>query len=256
MKLSFVIPAYNEEHTVGKCLESVLQEIDRNHLTINSDVEVVVVNNVSTDRTKEVALSMPGVRVVDEPHKGLVWARKAGFDNTRGELVANVDADTELPVGWLATVFKEFTHPNVVALSGPYIYTDISFPERTLVKFFYAIGYVFYWLAHYIFGAGAMLQGGNYIVRRTALEQIGGFDTHITFYGEDTDIAKRIGEVGEVRWTWRLPMYTSGRRLRKEGVVRMGLRYAVNFFWVNFFGHPYSTHYIDIRTSATKGEQK
>jgi cellulose synthase/poly-beta-1,6-N-acetylglucosamine synthase-like glycosyltransferase len=218
---------------------------------------VVVVNNASTDKTKEVAQTFAhstnsgqaGVRVVDEMHKGLVWARKAGFDNSTGELVANIDSDTHLPAGWIAVVLKNFEDPHVVALSGPYIYDDVSALERALVKLFYATGYIFYFIAHYVFKSGAMLQGGNYVVRRDALMQIGGFDTRIAFYGEDTDIAKRLGEVGEVRWTWALPMYTSGRRLRKEGLLRMGMRYAVNFFWVNFFGRPYTSAYTDIRVT-------
>jgi glycosyltransferase involved in cell wall biosynthesis len=247
MKISFVIPAHNEEATVGKCLTSVLKEIETNHLEIGKDVEVVVVNNASTDKTKEVVQKFAAVRLVDEPTKGLVHARKAGFDNSTGELVANIDSDTHLPTGWLAVVLKNFNNTHVVGLSGPYIYDDISALERAFVKLFYAIGYIFYWIAHYIFRSGAMLQGGNYIVRRDALQKIGGFDTRIIFYGEDTDIAKRLGDVGEVRWTWSLPMYTSGRRLRKEGLLRMGARYAINFCWVNFFGRPYTSHYIDIR---------
>ena len=96
---------------------------------------------------------------------------------------------------------------------------------------------------------GAILIGGNNFIRAATLRQAGGYNTAILFYGEDTDIAKRLGEVGEVRWTWKLPMYTSGRRLKKEGIARMGMRYAVNFFWVNFFGKPYTAEYSDVRVS-------
>lgn len=247
MQISFVIPAYNEEAALPGCLKSVLREIETNHLKMGEEVEVVVVNNASADATREVALKYPGVRVVDEPIKGLVQARHAGFVATTGGIIANIDADTRLPPGWLETALRAFGDAGLVALSGPYVYADISAFERALVKIFYAVGYVFYWVAHYMLNVGAMLQGGNYLVRRDALQKIGGFDITIEFYGEDTDIAKRMGQVGEVRWTWRLPMYTSGRRLRAEGVVRMGVRYATNFFWVNFFGKPYSREYKDVR---------
>lgn len=244
MKISFVIPAYNEEDLLAQCLESVLRELARG----SYDAEIIVVNNASTDRTKEVAGSFSGVRVVDEPIKGLVQARHAGFVVTTGELVANIDADTELPPGWVDAVLTSFAKDkNLVALSGPYIYTDLPAFQRALVKLFYAIGYTFYFFVHYCLRAGAMLQGGNYVVRREALECIGGFDTSIAFYGEDTDIAKRLGRVGKVRWTWKLPMYTSGRRLKQEGIVRMGARYALNFMWVNVLGRPYTKHYTDVR---------
>ena len=245
MKLSFVIPAYNEEALIASCLESVQRELARG----SYDAEIIVINNASTDRTKEIVLSFPGVRVVDELRKGLVQARHAGHTAAVGELVAHIDADTQLPPGWVNTVLSAFAEsPKLVALSGPYIYNDLPVFKRSLVKLFYAVGYVFYYLAHYVFGVGAMLQGGNYVVRRSALEEIGGFDTRIDFYGEDTDIAKRLGRVGEVRWTWKLPMYTSGRRLAHEGIVRMGIRYAANFIWVSILDRPYTKEYTDVRS--------
>ena len=85
-------------------------------------------------------------------------------------------------------------------------------------------------------------------LRKKDFEKIGGFDTQIAFYGEDTDIAKRLGRVGEVRWTWKLPMYTSGRRLAHEGIVRMGIRYAANFIWVSILDRPYTKEYTDVRS--------
>ncbi len=245
MKLSFVIPAYNEEARVGKCLESVLKEIAG-----KEGIEVVVVNNASTDRTKEIAMGFPGVRVVDEMQKGLVRARQAGYKATTGELIANVDSDTILPQGWVTKVLRAFeTDRTLVALSGPYIYYDLSLLNRALVKLFYFFGYVFYLINHFILHKGAMLQGGNFILRRTALDKIDGFDTSIEFYGEDTDIANRISKVGKVRWTFSLPMYTSGRRLKEEGVLRMGYKYALNFLVVTFRGKPHTKDYKDIRSS-------
>ncbi|MBI2004798.1 glycosyltransferase family 2 protein [Patescibacteria group bacterium] len=245
MKLSFVIPAYNEEALIARCLESVGRELARG----SYDAEIIVINNASTDRTKEIVLSFPGVKVVDEPKKGLVQARHTGHSAAVGELEAHIDADTQLPLGWVDTVLDVFeNNPHLVALSGPYIYKDLSLPKRALVKLFYAVGYLFYFVAHYVLHLGAMLQGGNYVVRREALDTIGGFDTRIAFYGEDTDIAKRLGQVGEVRWTWKLPMYTSGRRLAHEGIVRMGIRYAANFIWVSILDRPYTKGYTDVRS--------
>jgi glycosyltransferase involved in cell wall biosynthesis len=81
MKISFVIPAYNEEAVIAKCLESVQKELTRTPC----EVEVVVVNNASTDKTREIALTFPGVRVVNEEKKGLVFARAAG--DQRGTMV-------------------------------------------------------------------------------------------------------------------------------------------------------------------------
>lgn len=212
------------------------------------DAEVIVVNNASTDRTGDVARAHAWVRTVDEPRKGLVRARHAGFMAATGKLIANIDADTMPPEGWLATVLAEFSRDeHLAALSGPFIYHDLPLSHRAFTRLFYIAGYLSYLANHYVFRTGAMLQGGNFVVRRTHLEQAGGFDTSIEFYGEDTDVARRIGRVGKVKWTFRLPMYASGRRLKHEGIVVTGARYAANYFYVLVRGKPLTATYTDIR---------
>lgn len=247
MKISFSIPAYNEEHRIARCLEAVQKEILR--AGMENECEILVVNNASTDKTKEIARRFTGVRVVDEPRKGLTFARQAGFEQSKGELVANVDSDTMLPPGWLDTVMREFDrNENLVALSGPFIYYDLWPLARFWVKCFYAIGYATYAVNKHVLRAGSMLQGGNFVVRRGAMQKIGGFDTSIKFYGEDTDVARRLNGIGDVKWTFRLPIYASGRRLDHEGIVRIGLRYALNYLWTTFAKRPWSEEYVDIRT--------
>ncbi|HEY4200126.1 MAG TPA: glycosyltransferase family 2 protein [Devosiaceae bacterium] len=244
-KLAFVIPAYNEQALIGQCLESVIKEVTRAGAT--ADVDIVVVNNASTDRTREIALSYPGVRVVDEDKKGLVNARHAGFEATTAELVANIDSDTMVPPGWVTTVFNEFgANPSLVALSGPYIYYDLSRWNQFLVRLFYYVSYFVYLLAK-LFKIGSMIQGGNFIIKRSAWLQAGGYDRTIDFYGEDTDVAVRMSKVGPVKWTFYLPMLTSGRRLEKEGVFKTAGTYVLNFFWVTFVGRPKTREYTDIR---------
>ena len=244
MKVSFVIPAYNEEKLLDACLASIGREIARTAC----DTEVIVVNNASTDGTCAVVLRYPRVQLVDEPKKGIVFARHAGFIVSSGDLIANLDADTVLPSGWLATVLAEFlARPNLVALSGPHLYYDLSRLRRALTHFFYLGGYAVYFVSHRIFKKGGMLQGGNFVVQRTALVAIGGFDTSITFYGEDTDLARRLAKVGRVHFTFKLPIYASGRRIAKEGIALSGYRYALNFLSTLFFKRPVTTTYEDVR---------
>ena len=243
-QLSFVIPAYNEEALIGACLESVLAEVKRSGI----DAEVVVVNNASVDRTGEIARGFAGVKVVDEPKKGLVNARHAGFENSSGPLVANIDSDTLVPEGWLTTVIREFSaNPKLVCLSGPYVYYDMSLWNRFLIRLFYVLTWLIYVLNHYVLRVGSVVQGGNFVFRRDAWLKAGGFDTSIAFFGEDTDVAVRLSKVGKVKWTWGLPMKTSGRRLEKEGVFKTASTYTLNFFWVTFRGKPATVDYTDIR---------
>jgi GT2 family glycosyltransferase len=99
----------------------------------------------------------------------------------------------------------------------------------------------------FVLRIGSMVQGGNFVLRRSALEKAGGYDTTITFYGEDTDVARRLNKVGAVKWTFTLPVYTSGRRIKGEGIVTTSARYTANYFWVTFFGRPFTKQYKDIR---------
>jgi glycosyltransferase involved in cell wall biosynthesis len=244
MQLVFVIPAYNEEALIGKCVESVLAEVKRS----GRPCEVVVVNNNSTDRTREIAASYEGVRVVDETQKGLVSARDGGFRATTAELVANIDGDTIVPPGWLDTVFDAFEKDDrLVCLSGPYVYYDLSAWNRFLISLFYGLTWLIYVINHYVLRVGSVVQGGNFVLRRDAWIKAGGFNREIKFYGEDTDVAVRLSRIGKVKWTFKLKMLTSGRRLAEEGVFRTAGTYTLNFFWVTFAGKPATRSHTDIR---------
>jgi glycosyltransferase involved in cell wall biosynthesis len=244
MRLSFVIPAYNEEAYLGDCIESILVETKASY----SETEIIVVNNASSDRTREVALSYPGVILVDEPIKGLTHARQAGFNASSGELIANVDADSRLPYGWLAKVLDEFDRrPGMVALSGPVIYYDLSKWQARLIQVFYLIAWLTYALNRYVLRVGSMVQGGNFVVTRKAIKEIGGFNLSISFYGEDTDIARRLNKVGNVRFTFGLRMFSSARRLKGEGIMTTAIRYTMNYFWTTFLRRPFTLENVDIR---------
>jgi glycosyltransferase involved in cell wall biosynthesis len=246
IKLSFVIPAHNEEERIGRCLDSILRDSEG-----RNDVEVIVVNNASTDETENVVRRYRTVRLVREERKGIVWARRAGFLEAKGDLIANVDADTMLTPGWITVVLREFNNNGkLVALSGPFIYYDLSNLEQFWVAIFYRLGFALYIVNRFILNIGSMLQGGNFVVKRAAIERIGGYNTSIDFYGEDTDLARRLHKIGGVKFTFELPMYSSGRRLREEGILRIGLRYAINYFWTIFGKRPYTKTSTDIRTKT------
>lgn len=236
-RLSIVIPAHNEEAYLGECLRAALREAGRSGL----DVEIVVVNNASTDRTAEVAASFGGVRVVEEPRKGLSRARHRGYLATRGELIVNLDADTRMPRGYLRAVQRAFARdPRMVCLSGPFFYYDLPAPYQIVTSAFFMLSGLPNILGQRVLRLGAIAQGGNFTVRRRALDRIGGYNTDLEFYGEDTDIATRLSKVGLVRFSFRIVMPTSGRRLRANGMLRTGWRAFINIIFVLFYGRPYT----------------
>lgn len=244
-RISFVVPAFNEETLLPACLAAIQAEIGRVGC---SDAEIVVVDNASTDATNALATATAGVRVVSEPLRGLVQARSAGFHATSGALVANIDADTLLPPGWITRVLAEFARdPKLVALSGPYDYYDVPPRVRRAARAFYGMAYCTYLVNRHVLRIGSMVQGGNFVVRRDALLLAGGFDTRFSFYGEDTDIAKRMSKVGRVKFSWTLTARSSGRRLRGDGLVLTGLRYGMNYLWTTVLRRPFTEAWHDYR---------
>ena len=76
LTISFVVPAYNEEALIASCLYAILVETSR----VGCRAEIIVVDNNSTDRTRQIAAGIPGVVIVDEPQRGLVHIQmSAGY---------------------------------------------------------------------------------------------------------------------------------------------------------------------------------
>ncbi len=247
MKISFVIPAYNEERYVGACIESIERELDAGGLVLGTDAEIIVVNNASTDSTHAVAARYDGVRIIDEMRKGVVRARQAGFVAAQGDLIAFIDADATLTRGWLRVVLGQFEHNSrLSALGGYYQYIGMSPITMPLVWLYYGAVYATYLITRMLH-AGSTLFGGNFIVRRTALEKVGGFNTDIEFYGDDTDAAKSLSKVGTVRFSFRFSVTQSPRRFEGQGLLKTTFLYVINYVWVMVLGRPFTKKYTDVR---------
>ncbi len=93
-RISIIIPAYNEERYLQRCLDAISVQTSKPY-------EVIVVDNNSRDGTTRVAKEYPFVRVVSEARQGIVFARNTGFNAAKGEIIARIDADTVLPADWL-----------------------------------------------------------------------------------------------------------------------------------------------------------
>ncbi len=249
MKISFVIPAYNEGALIGSCIRSILRAIEAAAVT----AEIIVVDNASTDRTADVAATFPGVRVINEPRKSTSRARQAGYLASKGELIANIDADNELPSGWIATVMSTFNRePGLVCLMGPTIYHDLPFITRWSVHvLYYYLGYASWQVMRLITGKGVIAQGGNCVIRRSALDQVGGYDLAYDFYGDDVATARRLQSAGKVKFTFRLPIYGSGRRIAATGFFTMAYRYAINYVWTVLFGRALTKDARAVRSPYT-----
>lgn len=233
MKISVVIPAYNEEKYIAQCIGSIQRNWAPEFL------EIIVVNNASTDKTAEVAAKIPGVKVVTEPKKGTNNARERGLVEAKGDLLAYLDADTEMPPRWLGIVKEEFAkNPRLVSLSGPFEYYDLPLLKKLIAGFMWGLfAMPTYWVTGYI------ILGANFVVKRDALMKIGGFDTTILFHGDDTDTARRLSKVGKVKFRMGFFILGSGRRLMQDGLMKTFFIYGVNYVWSVWKHKPYSEGY-------------
>lgn len=101
--VSVVIPVYNQEKYVGKCIRSVLSQSFQNF-------EVILVNDGSTDKSMMVcqryAKRDGRISIIDKQNEGLAFARKDGFLNAKGDYICFIDSDDYLAAGALETLYK------------------------------------------------------------------------------------------------------------------------------------------------------
>lgn len=109
MKLSIIIPVFNTEKYVAKCLHSCL-----NQDFPLSDYEIIVVNDGSSDNSlsiiKDFASRYDNIRIVEQENQGLSMARNNGFDQSKGEYVWFVDSDDYIDENCLGRIGSLLQH--------------------------------------------------------------------------------------------------------------------------------------------------
>jgi glycosyltransferase involved in cell wall biosynthesis len=242
LSISVIVCAHNEERVLAACLHSLLAQ------TRPPD-EILVVNNASTDGTHAVAALVPGVRIVDEPRKGLVVARERGRLEASGALLVYIDADCRAPLEWLAKVEAQFNRrPELLALSGNYRFYDWDWWGRTLIRAYdLTLGLATHLLVKYVLRLGVVFYGGNFAVRQAALDEIGGFDTSIEFHGEDTNLGRRLFARGPVALRYDCFAHTSARRYAAMGKGAVFRLYVRNFVSELLYHQPTDTAHVDVR---------
>lgn len=114
-KISVIIPVYNGEKTLRQCLDSVLNQAYKNY-------EVIVVDNNSTDGTKDIIKEFQGrsekVKYFFENYKSRGAARNAGIKIADSEIIAMTDSDCLVPKNWIQAIIKPIIYENEIAVMG------------------------------------------------------------------------------------------------------------------------------------------
>ena len=232
--ISFIIPCYNEEAHIKDCIRAI-----RKHVWY-VPYEIIVVDNNCIDKTAEIA-EQEGAFVIKEPRKGVVFARQAGYEAAKGFLIANIDADSKITDGWIWEALSRLSNDEVVAVTGPLEYEGAGIGLQIMTKLYYLIAKL---SNDYV---GVFLQGGNCMIKKSALDKVGGYDGTIIFYGEDTMTAKRIQHLGKIVFNMYMVTTTSPRRLKEQGVISTTWLYLTNYFSVTFKNKSTTNDYKDYR---------
>lgn len=187
--------------------------------------ELVVVDNLSTDETRQIAEAwserFPSLRVVEANDRlGLAYARNVGAEAAQGEILAFCDADDVAAPGWLSALVADIGQADLVGgsleleelNSGLAQYWRGMFRERLDWPY---LGYLPY------------VVGANFAVRREAFEAVGGCDVRFITCGDDVDLSWRIQRAGG-RLAFS-PNPVMHYRLREDlrGVMRQRYRYGM-----------------------------
>ncbi len=185
MHLSIVIPAFNEERLIERCLQSITASLGAN-CTPGFTSEIIVVDNNSTDRTANLA-RQAGAQVVFEPINQIGRARNAGAAQATGDWLLFLDADSLLNPGLLADILQAIEKGKSVGCSCTLHMPGIPWWANAILHMWMAASMLFRW------ASGAML-----VCRSDAFRDVGGF-TQELYAAEEIRLSKHLKRWGRDR---------------------------------------------------------
>lgn len=218
--ISIVIPVYNDPEGVQTTIESIYPEL------VDSQVDLAVVDNASTDQTPDVVRSYDDDWIIllhETEIQSSYAARNTGIRNTDSDILAFVDADMTVPENWLESALEAF-HAADADYMGCNV--DLTFPENPSLpaRYDYHTGFpVEQYLKHQQFVPTCCL-----FVRREVFEDVGLFDHRLTS-GGDKEFGNRVHQAGyNMHFADNVTMYhptrnTLNAHIKKDHRVGRGL---------------------------------
>ena len=217
-RVSVVVASYNGERTLKACLDS----LDRLNYP---DYEVILVDDGSTDTTRQIAFAHPNVRYFrHEKNLGLSVARNTGIAAATGEIVAFTDSDCRADEDWLYYLVGDLLESEFAGIGGP----NLLPPEDSLVAA--AVMASPGGPAHVMLTdrQAEHIPGCNMAFYKWALAQVGGFDPIFHRAGDDVDLCWRLQQAGlkigfsPAAFVWHYRRSTVRRLLATAARLRRG----------------------------------
>ena len=217
MKLSIIVPAFNEERVIGDSLAAIRHALTALDALVWSS-ELIVCDNNSTDRTAEIA-KQSGAEVVFEPINQISRARNAGAARASGDWLVFVDADSRPSPDLFADMMQAISDGRCLA-GGSTVRLDVSEPMAAIaVRTWNGVSRLLKWAA-----------GSFIFCEARAFREVGGFSVEL-FAAEEIDLFRRLKRLARqkgrtIEILHRHPLITSGRKARLY-TPREGLSFMV-----------------------------
>ena len=182
-KISVVVPAFNGESTIKKCLLSILNSnYDKDF------IELIVVNDGSKDNTENIVKDLlsqyTGIKLISQSNKGAAAARDIGLKTASGEFIFIISQDTFADENWFRVAVNTFLSDDIIGV----IQGKIDLTGEIKIPFYHAVqvlkSNINFPTVAIAYRYGALDKAGRY------------FDSRLSEYGDDTDIAWRILSAG------------------------------------------------------------
>ncbi len=205
MKISIVVPAFNEERLLGASLARIKSAAGA-FTPLGWASELIVCDNNSTDRTPEIARAA-GAMVVFEPINQIARARNAGAAAATGDWLVFVDADSHPSAELFADVAEKISSGKCIA-GGATVRFDEKFFTATLATELWK------WTSRFM----KWMAGAFIFVEASAFRQVGGF-SHELFATEEIDLSQRLKKLARMAGKkivilHRHPITTSARKVK------------------------------------------
>jgi glycosyltransferase involved in cell wall biosynthesis len=219
-EVTVVIPAYNEEHNILKTLSTLVNNQSK------YNIEIIVVNNNSNDRTEEI-VKKAGIVCILEKVPGITAARNAGLKAAKGKYILSADADTFYPINWIEEMVRPMTENSEIAL----VYGNFSFiptvgTPRWIYFFYEYLADLLRWYNKTFKEEAVNVYGFNSGFKKDQGLAVNGYE-HPLGTNEDGWLAlklreKKFGKLYQVNNRKAL-VWTSDRRIQLDGGLVKGI---------------------------------
>lgn len=252
ISVSFLLPAYNEEKTIQRCIES----IDRAASLYTGKTEIIVVNDGSTDNTRRISseailnLKNCNGKVFNIPNSGKGTALRYGLHRVSGDIIFRIDTDSILDKKAIKPIVDHFRDPMVGSVSGVIIPLEEKSIWQKIIFLDFIFTYLFYKREEELVDSIMVQSGAFSVFRKDAVLRIGGWVDNR--FGEDGEITIRLGRYGyknelEPRVILRTDQPVDWKSFREQR-VRWNIGYyysrSANFSIIKEFRGPRTLMYM------------